>query len=95
MSAPADSRMPISQSTRIITSALPSPDTTRKEELTAVDNSDGHEDTSAAADGARQVGGDREKTENRSAECSRGRNNTFELLVHRTLAVSGHNLLKR
>ncbi len=95
ISAPADSRIPISQSKQIITSALSTPNTDRKEKLTAIDNSDGHENTGAAADGTRQVGGDREEAENRSAECSRGRDNSLKLFIHRALAVSGHDLLKR
>lgn len=51
----------------------------------------GKEDTSAAAKGAEQVGGDGEGTNAGTAKGSSSRNDPLELLVHALLTVAGHH----
>ena len=60
--------------------------------LTAVNNSDGHEDTSPAADGTHEISSDGEEAEDSTAEGSGGGYNTLEFFVHASLTVTGHDL---
>lgn len=87
ISGPPDSLMPISQSTKQ-SAKRPS----RERILTAVNNSDGHQNTSSAAERTHQIRRDREKAENGTAKRGRSRDDTLEFLVHAALTVSSHDL---
>ena len=63
------------------------------ERLTAVDDSDGHEDTSSASDSTHQIGNNGQETEDSSTKSSGSGDDALELLVHGTLTVSSHNHL--
>lgn len=60
---------------------------------TAVDDGDGHEDTSTAANGAHKVGRNGKETKNGTTERSSSGNHTLELLVHGAFTVTSHDHL--
>lgn len=60
--------------------------------LTAVDDCDRHQDTSATSERAHEVGRDGEQAEDGTSECGGCWDNALELLVHGGLAVAGHHL---
>lgn len=60
--------------------------------LTAVDDGNGHENTSSTANGTHQVSGYGEETKNGSTKGGGGGDDALELLVHRAFTVTSHNL---
>ena len=61
--------------------------------LTAIDDCDRHKNISPTADRTHQVGDDKQETEDGTAERRVGGDDALELLVHRTLTVTGHDHL--
>lgn len=57
----------------------------------SVDDGDGQEDTSTAAQGAEKIASNGESTNTGTAESSSRGDDALELLVHRLLAVTGHD----
>ena len=60
--------------------------------LTAINNSNRHQDPRPAPDRAHQVRRDRQQAQDRAPQSGGGGHDALELLVHRAFAVAGHHL---
>ena len=94
ISGPPLSRMPISQSIHPQTISKPFSlnKNPRQKRLTAINNSNRHQNTRATSNRTGQVSGDGEKAEDGTAERGRGGDDALELLVEAALTVAGHDL---
>lgn len=58
-----------------------------------VDDGDGEQDTSAGADGAEEVGENRQRSDTEASECGCRRDVSVELVDHRVVSVTAHHHL--